>query len=341
MPVLGSRPDDAVALEAANELGQQERAAVRPRDQRLQRCRGDVLQREQQPARELGRRVGCQRARAPGAGGRRFARPSSASSAPAPGAPRRKPTAAPAPRASSRTRSRPASRRPRSARRRGSPPAAVLARAARSASPTLRLTVARSTPGAAPSARSSGSSGAIQPSVSAAAGHSVGPELAEQRLAAVRRLFGGHREAAAEQRAQVCVAFTLDRLARAQLDDVASRCARFALLDQRGAQVRLAQPAFGDASSPGPPRRSATRGAQRAEQAIHLLAAAEQRRLRRAYDGQRVVFPRRRQRGRSARRRRRPRRAARAASSAAAAVRNSPSPVMRLELLLQLARTRR
>ncbi len=117
------------------------------------------------------------------------------------------------------------------------------ARQPRSASPTLRLTVARSKPGAAPSARSSGSSGDIHPSASAAAGHNVGPELAQQRLAAVRRLFGGQCEATAEQRAQVSVAFTLDRLARAQLDRSRRRGRQLQLLDQRRAHVRLAQPA--------------------------------------------------------------------------------------------------
>ena len=60
--VVGIAADDAVALEPANELGQQERAPLRPRDQRLEGAGGDVLDRIEQPARQLGRRVGRERA---------------------------------------------------------------------------------------------------------------------------------------------------------------------------------------------------------------------------------------------------------------------------------------
>ena len=68
------------------------------------------------------------------------------------------------------------------------------------------------------------------------------------------------------------------------------------LLDQRRAQVGLAEPAVRQHRRQA--RASACRRSARAaaDQAVHLFAAADQRRLRRPHDGQRVVFARRRQR---------------------------------------------
>ena len=122
--------DDAVALEAANQLaaaGTGCRAFPRPASpgRAAGMCSsGNSSRRASSVAASVAERPELQAQVR-----RRCARPSSASSAPAPGAPRRRPRAARRPRAWSRTRALPASRRPRGARRRGSPPAVAPARA--------------------------------------------------------------------------------------------------------------------------------------------------------------------------------------------------------------------
>ncbi len=291
--VVGIAAHDAVSLQPAHELAEQERTAVRPGDQRLQRHGGDVLHRQQQPARQLGRRVGAQRPELQ-------AKVRAAALAPA--------------RLHLRQRRPRRDRNPQRHGRLGH--GRVFDRLQRRVVGEMRVVedhhhraFARQPPQRLAHAAADGRAQHAGRRSQRAQLRLVGrhpsqrqrrrrpqrrTQIAQQRLTAVGRLVGGQREAAAKQRAQVAVAFALDRLARAQLDD---RCVADAgphLLDQRRAQMRLAKPAVRQ-------HRRQARGlladaaARRRDQAIHLLAAADQRRLRRPHDGQRVVFARWRQ----------------------------------------------
>ena len=297
MPFFGIAPDDAVALEAAHELGEQERAAVRPRHQRLERDGGDVLHGMQQLARELGRRVRRE-------GAELEAHVRRAALAPArlhlrePG-PRQHadPQRRLAPPAWSRTRSPPGSRRPRSGRRRGSAPAGVPARGGeaprrRCGSPSRAARRGRRRARAARAPRASST-------------RARGPRPATARRRARRAAPARCRRAsrpAARSSARAARAGSLRsrrRSARAPAARRRSVAGRDApqLLDQPGAQVRLAEPALGDdRRQAGPPLpRCDARAARPSSRSISSLrptsGACDD-----THDRQRVVLARRRQR---------------------------------------------